>query len=106
MLAASNILDACLSTSTPRPSLRLGTRTSDDEKILDENPGAPPAAVQRASAAINSPSGIQFAICEKEGRNLKVTDLARVIDVDRRALARREKSSVLYVSSIQLKLSI
>ncbi len=79
---------------------------SDDEKILDERPGAPPAAVQHASAAINSPSGIQFAICEKEGRNPKVTDLVHVLDVDRRALARREKSSVLYVSSIQLKLLI
>lgn len=75
---------------------RYPEENSEDEKIVNTNNNAAPREVQLASSATN---GNIFKISRKDGRNQKVTDIFRDVDVDRRLAARREKKRlVLYVS--------
>lgn len=56
---------------------------SGDEKIIETGVGAPPEAVQQASAAITQRNG-SFLICPVAMRNPKVTKFYRILDEDRR----------------------
>lgn len=66
---------------------------SDDEAVIEADEDAESRKVATTSAAINSTR--IYKICEKLGRNEKVTNMFRLSDKYRRAQDRRKKSSFM-----------